>query len=320
MDVVTDIRDFPAAYRGAACALGNFDGVHRGHRVVIDRAVAQARARGCPAAVIAFEPHPRQYFRPEDAPFRLTSLETKSRLLSELDLDILFVLTFDAVLATLSADQFANQILADALGIKHLTIGYDFRFGKDRAGDAGFLARWGAAHDVSVDVVEPVRLNTGHHDIYSSSLVRQLLRAGDVVQAASVLGRAWCIDGLVQHGDKRGRTIGFPTLNVDLGDYLRPALGVYVIEARVEEGVHAGTYQGLANVGRRPTFDQDDVLLEAHLFDFDGDLYGVRVFVSFLDFIRREQKFDGLEALKAQIARDCDAARHIHDRRTTVNP
>lgn len=317
MDVVTDLSKIPDGLRRASCALGNFDGVHRGHAAVIGTAVQRARDTHSPAAVIAFEPHPRRFLKPDEPPFRLTSLEVKARLLSEMGLDALFVVPFTKDLASLSAQAFVDDILAETLNIGGLVVGYDFRFGKGRQGDIAFLEQWGQTAGVPVDVVAPVGLEEAGDDpgqvVYSSSKVREALRAGDVALAERLLGHHWMIDGIVQHGDKRGRTIGFPTINLNLGDYLRPALGVYAVSAQILSGPSAGRYGGVANVGRRPTFDDGGVVLEVHLFDFDAQVYGDKVLVTFHDFVRPERKFDGLEALKVQIGQDCQTARDVLD-------
>lgn len=315
MDVVTDLSQVPDGLRRAVCALGNFDGVHRGHGAVIGKAVRLARENHMPAAVIAFEPHPRRFLKPDEPPFRLTSLEVKARILSEMDLDALFVVPFTTALASLSAQAFVDDILAATLNIGRLVVGYDFRFGKGRQGDISFLQQWGAAAGVPVDVVAPVHLDVRGDDaaptVFSSSAVREALRTGDIERAETLLGHKWMIDGIVQHGDKRGRTIGFPTINLNLGEYLRPALGVYAVSVQILSGAQAGRYEGVANVGRRPTFDDGGVVLEVHLFDFDADVYGAQALVTFHDFVRPERKFDGLEALKAQIVQDCQAARDV---------
>lgn len=313
MEVITNNAVLPPQFRGAVCALGNFDGVHCGHRVVIEQTIETARRAGKLAAVIAFEPHPRQYFRPDDPPFRLASQKMKVRLLSELNVDAMFVLTFDDELAAHSADRFVNDILLKKLGVGHLVVGYDFRFGKGRSGDLEFLQKWGAENNIGLSVIDPVRMHSGDHPTFSSTRVRDFLVNGDVKRAAEILGHNWMIDGVVQHGDKRGRTIGFPTANVSLKNYLRPALGVYAVRIEVPEGASKGNYTGVANFGRRPTFDKNDELLEVHLFDFEGDLYDQNIFISFCDFIRPERKFDGLDSLKAQIKKDCETGRQFFE-------
>ncbi len=315
MEIFHSFTDAPVSAQGASVALGNYDGVHRGHRAVISEAGTVARALGAPLGVLVFEPHPRRFFAPHTPPFRLTSLETKARLLAALGVDVLFALTFDETMAAMSPQDFVLDVLIGGLKVSHVVAGEDFRFGRGRAGDMTMLSYMGEAEGFGVTTVAPVFPDAdqipgiGPSGQISSSSIRTALKEAQPQKAARLLGRPWAIEGIVRQGDQRGRTISFPTANIELGDMIQPALGVYAIMVEVFDGPHAGVYEGVANLGRRPTFDKTDVLLEAHIFDFAGDLYGARVSVAFIDFLRSEKKFDGLEALKTQIAIDADSAR-----------
>lgn len=308
MRVFRDMTGLPDAARGAVVAIGNFDGVHRGHRRVIETACAVARGCGARAAVMTFAPHPRRYFRPDQPPFLLTRLRTKLRLCAAIGVDQAHVLRFGPALAALSPADFVDQLLHDGLGVRHVCVGYDFVFGKDRAGTAAFLAQRLAAAGIGASIVAPVAADGAAGEIFSSTAARAALAAGDPAGAAAILGRPFAIEGRVSMGDRRGRTIGFPTANLDLAAYVRPRLGVYAV--RVDLG---GQWQdGVANLGLRPTFGGDAApRLETHLFDFAGDLYGRRICVELRAFLRPEQRFDGLAALKAQIAADAAAARAV---------
>ncbi len=295
----------PADARGAVVAIGNFDGVHRGHQTLL----GQARDAGTKLAVLSFEPHPRSYLQPDAPPFRLTSLRNKARYLAAFGVDILYVLQFDSGLSQFTAKQFVRDVLVDGLGAVRVVVGADFCFGRQRQGNAAFLRQQGADHGFQVSVVSPVVDGEGR--IYSSSAIRKLLREGMPARAAVLLGHPWEIEGRVLTGDQRGRTIGFPTANVALGEYLHPAKGVYAVRAGVDAGESTVWRDGVANIGVRPTVDGTTLLLEVHLFDFAGDLYGRHLRVSLMDFIRPERTFSGLEALKAQIVVDCEQARAL---------
>jgi riboflavin kinase/FMN adenylyltransferase len=302
----------PADATGAVLALGNFDGVHRGHQTVIAAAGAAAHALGAPHGVLTFEPHPRQVFRPDDAPFRLTPLRVKARELEALGADLLFSLHFDAEFAKRSAENFVSEILVAALAVRHVVVGYDFVFGRGRAGTVDFLREMGARHGFGLDVISPVA-DSGT-EVISSTRIREHLVAGRPDDAARLLGRAWEIDGRVEHGDARGRTIGFPTANLMLGEYLRPAAGVYAVRIGLEQGHRTEWHDGVANIGTRPTVGGTDLRLEAHLFDFSGDLYGAHLRVALVEYLRPERKFASFDELKQQIAADAVAARAIHQR------
>lgn len=297
----------PDDARGAAVAIGNFDGIHQGHRAVVEKARELGAAGGIPWGVLTFEPHPRSFFRPDDAPFRLTSPSTKARLIEDLGADLLFVLRFDSALARHTAEEFVEEVLARDMAIRHAVVGQDFHFGRDRRGTPDLLRRLAPRYGFETLEVKSVTADNGVE--YSSTRIREHLQDGRPEEAARLLGHWWEIDGTVEHGDKRGRTIGFPTANVALGENLRPATGVYAVRIGLEEGTGTRWFDGAANFGRRPTVDGTNLLLEVHLFDFAGDLYGKRLRVQFVSYIRSERRFDGLDALKAQIASDCAEAR-----------
>ncbi len=311
MHTYTDANEISADHKESFAVLGNFDGVHLGHRQLIREVVERAADNSAPSLMIAFEPHPREFLRQDEPPFRLTSLNIKCRILRELGLTALYCLKFDEALSRLSAEEFVSRILSERLALSALTVGYDFRFGAGRAGDTELLNKLAPQYGFELNIVEPIKDDGASGGVvYSSSNIRDALRGGDISQANKWLGRAWCIDGIVQKGDQRGRTIGFPTLNIPIGDYLRPALGVYAVKVEVE-GEAGGVFGGVANLGKRPTFDKSDILLEAHIFDFDREIYGTHAIIHFVEFIRGEQKFDGIESLKQQIQADSQKAREI---------
>ncbi len=285
----------PQALRSCVVALGNFDGVHKGHQAVIGAAAKRAKLADKPLAVMTFDPHPARFFRPDLPPFALTLPNQKHRLLEAFGVQAVLKLPFDAALASLSPQDFATRLLRGALDASHVVCGYDFTFGKDRAGKAADLPGFG----LPTTVIEPV-IARSQSQAYASTTIRKLLAEGAPERAADQMGRWWQIEGVVEAGDQRGRTIGFPTANLSLGDYQRPAYGVYAVRVHV-----AGTvYDGVANIGLRPTFEPPRELMEVHLFDFAGDLYDKTIFVDIVAFIRGERKFAGLDALRAQIAVD----------------
>ncbi len=302
----TTWRDVPQDVRGGVVALGNFDGVHLGHLQVL-RAGHAARP-DAPLNVLTFEPHPRELFRPEDPPFHLTLPAARRVLLAEHGVAATFELPFDTAFSLMSADAFVSDVLAKGLGAAHLVCGEDFAFGHRRGGDVAFLAHRAEALGIGVTFVPPLLLGTGP---ISSSRIRRALQDGYPERAAAMLGRHWAIEGEVLHGDKRGRTIGFPTANVALGRHLEPARGVYAVLARTPDGL---VHRGVANIGRRPTVNAGTgSRLEAHLFDYAGDLYRQTLSVALVAFLRGERKFDGLSALRAQIAEDAAEARRLLD-------
>ncbi len=290
--------------RGAVVAIGNFDGVHRGHQAVIATARGRAAALGRPAAALTFEPHPRSLFRPQEPLFRLTDARNKLRLLASTGLDGAIVLTFDTALAALSADDFVQHVLIERLAISGVTIGFDFHFGAKRSGSADYLATAGAKQAFSVDVV-PRFEDNGRR--ISSGPIRIALADGQVADAAEMLGFPWFVTGEVVHGDKRGRELGYPTANLRLDPTCRLRHGIYAVRVNV-----AGRrYNGVANFGRRPMFDIGTVLLEIFLFDFSADLYGQTIDVAFIDWIRPEMKFDSLDDLVRRMDEDSRIARSL---------
>lgn len=301
MQIFRHYENLPEAARGATIAIGNFDGVHRGHQALI----AHAKSLGGRLAVLVFEPHPQEFFRPDSPRFRLTPFRAKARLLEQYGVNTLFALHFDAAFASLSADDFISKVLVEGLGARQIIVGEDFQFGKGRTGNLDLLRQRGQELGVKVTTFDLV--GEGATSKISSTRIREALREGKPDIAAGLLGHAWTVEGRVESGDQRGRTIGFPTANVSLEGYLEPALGVYAV--RVEVG--GNKYDGVANFGRRPTFDKKDVLLEVHIFDFAGDIYGQQIVVSFMKFLRPEMKFPGLDALKSQIQKDCQQARAV---------
>ncbi|MCX7354544.1 MAG: bifunctional riboflavin kinase/FAD synthetase [Alphaproteobacteria bacterium] len=309
MRIFRHYTDLPADARATVAAFGNFDGVHLGHRAVIEAAKRRAAELDRPLAVLTLEPHPRAYFQPDKAPFRLTPFRAKARLLEELGVEQLFVLAFDRSLAALSAEDFITRVLVEGMDIRHAVVGYDFAFGHKRRGDVELLGRVGAHLGFGTESVGPIMAEDGV--VYSSSRIRDHLVKGEPRQAAALLGREWEIEGHVDTGRRLGNTIGFPTANLALEEYLRPAYGVYAVRCGVEGGGATRWFDGAANFGKRPTVDGHTELLEAHLFDFTGDLYGRSLRVAFVERLRAEKKFDGLDALKAQIAEDCRAARAL---------
>ena len=309
MRIIQDDEAIPRDLAGAVAALGNFDGVHLGHRAVVARAAEGARARRAPLAVVTFDPHPRGFFQPSAAPFRLTPLEAKARILADQGVVVLFALRFGAELAGMGPADFVARVLAERLGLSCAVTGYNFRFGRGREGDAAGLAALGEKYNVAVESVPPQVSPDG--EACSSSRIREYLAAGDVRRAAGLLGREFEIEGIVATGARLGNTIGFPTANLALGEYVRPALSVYAVRCAVEDGSAPVWHAGAANIGRRPTVGGSEERLEAHLFDFSADLYGKRLRVALVDRLRPERKFDGLDSLKAQIAEDCVRARAI---------
>jgi riboflavin kinase/FMN adenylyltransferase len=301
MQIFRHYEQVPESARGATVAIGNFDGVHKGHQALLQH----ARALGGKLGVLVFEPHPQEFFRPDTPRFRLTPFRAKARLLEQHGVSLLFALHFDADFAALSADEFITRVLVQGLGVRHVIVGEDFCFGKGRTGNLALLQQRGA--ELGFDVTTFELVGEGEASKISSTSIREALRDGKPEVAASLLGHPWTVEGRVETGDQRGRTIGFPTANVSLEGYLEPALGVYAV--RVEVG--GRQYGGVANFGRRPTFDKKDVLLEVHIFDFEGDIYGQPIVVSFISFLRPEMKFAGLDALKAQIAKDSETARAL---------
>jgi riboflavin kinase/FMN adenylyltransferase len=304
MQIFTDWRAVPEAARGATIALGNFDGVHLGHGHLI-RAAHAARP-SAPLAVLTFEPHPRELFRPDDPPFRLSLAGDRAAALQAMGVKLLYQLPFDAAFSRLSAEAFVSDVLYQGLGAAHLCCGPGFAFGHRRRGDLVFLAQRAEALGMGLTVVPPFGDSDGP---LSSTRIRRALQDGYPERATVELGRPWAIRGVVAHGDKRGRTIGFPTANIALGRHLEPARGVYAVTVRLADG---SAHPGVANIGRRPTVnDGAESRVEAHIFDFDADLYGQEVCVALHAFLRGEQKFASFDELTAQIAIDALEARDL---------
>ncbi len=298
-------QPMPENLRGAILALGNFDGFHLGHQAVIGAALEWAHSEQRPCIVATFDPHPMRHFQPDSPPFRLTTLDQRQELFGAVGADAMLVFHFDAVLAGMDAEGFLGDMLAKHLGVAGIVTGEDFTFGKGRSGNPDMVARLRDRFGIGSRRVGAVHDDKG---IISSSRIRDALRAGDCTEATRLLTRPFAIRGIVQHGDKVGRTIGFPTANLDLGSYLRPHYGIYAVTGRLPDG---RMLQGAANIGVRPTFDPPKELLEPFFFDFSGDLYGQEIEVAFHHFLRGEERFDTLEELAAQMERDCDAARAL---------
>lgn len=303
MQLVRGLHNLRPKHRGCVATIGNFDGVHRGHQAILTRLRERAAELNLPSCVVIFEPQPREFFSPETAPARLTRLRDKLELLAEQGIDRVLCLAFNRRLRELSAAQFVQQVLVEGLGVQHLEIGDDFRFGCDRAGDFSFLQTAGVQNGFTVEAAATVELDGRR---VSSTRVREALAAADFNQAERLLGRAWCITGRVLHGQKLGRQLGCPTANVQLKRTKAPLQGVYLVSARFDGERH----QGVGNIGVRPSVNSDGKAhLEVHLLDFAGDLYGRRMTVAFHHKLRDEQRFASLEALKSAIDADIAAAR-----------
>lgn len=295
----------PEHLRGAVLALGNFDGFHKGHQAVVGEAIRWAKAEGRPAIVATFDPHPVRHFKPDAEPFRLTTLEQRQELFAAAGADAMLVLHFDSAMAAMPAALWIEEMLVRHMGASGVVTGQDFTFGKARGGNPQVLREVGARSGMEGRTVGPVSDEGG---TVSSSRIRQALKSGDCEMAAKLLTRPFSIRGKVQHGDKLGRTIGYPTANIDMAAYLRPLYGIYAVTGRMPDG---RVLTGAANIGIRPTFDPPKELLEPHFFDFAGDLYGQEVEVAFHHFLRPEAKFDSLDALIEQMDRDCEKAREL---------
>ena len=306
MQVFTDWRDLPAAARGACVVLGNFDGVHRGHAYLL--AAGHAARPDLPLATLTFEPHPRELFRPDDPPFHLTLPATRTRLLGQHGVSLVYQLPFDAAFSAMTGLAFIDAVLSAGLGARHVVCGPDFAFGYRRGGTIALLASRAEALGIGLTVVPPLVDAAGP---LSSSRIRRALQDGYPERAAEMLGRPWDIVGAVAHGDARGRTIGFPTANIALGRHLEPSRGVYAVTVTLPDGRRV---PGAANIGRRPTVNAGtESRLEVNLFDFDGDLYGAELRVGLHAYLRGERKFAGLDELRRQIAADCAEARRLLD-------
>lgn len=299
------LEPVPEHLRGGIVALGNFDGFHLGHQAVVGEAIRWAKSEGRPAIVATFDPHPVRYFAPDTPPFRLTTLDQRQELFAAAGADAMLVIGFGAQVAGMTAQEWIEQGLVGHLGAVGVVTGDDFTFGKGRSGNPQVLLDHGATVGLRAKAVGAVTLAG---EVVSSSRIRDALKSGDCETATRLLTRPFAMRGPVQHGDKVGRTINFPTANLDIGAYLRPRYGIYAVTGRLPDG---RVLKGAANIGIRPTFDPPKELLEPHFFDFSGDLYGQEIEVAFHHFLRPEAKFDGLDALVAQMASDCDEARRL---------
>jgi riboflavin kinase/FMN adenylyltransferase len=306
LQIVTGWKGLSERQRGAAAALGNFDGVHLGHAKVIARAREAADRLGAPLAVITFDPHPRRVFRPSDPPFRLTTLRQQVRALEALGVERLHLLPFDFSMASMTDRQFADEVLCQGLGLRHVAVGFDISFGAGRTGSPDTMKAYGEALGFEVSVVPAFTGGTGGK--ISSSEVRAALRDGRPQDAAAVLGRPFAIEGVVRRGRQLGRTLGFPTANVALDDYVAPKLGIYATRTRMHDG---RVIPGVASIGTNPTVGVVDARLEVHLFDFDEDIYGEVIETDLIAYLRPEVKFDGLPALIEQMGKDKAQARAI---------
>ncbi|MGB5558163.1 MAG: bifunctional riboflavin kinase/FAD synthetase [Paracoccaceae bacterium] len=294
--------------RGASAAIGNFDGVHLGHQAVIDIARSQAQRLNAPLGILTFEPHPREFFAPNGPPFRLMNAETRANRLGKLGVERLYQLPFDAVLAGLTPERFAREVIVDGLGLRHVVVGTDFHFGKGRAGSATDLKNFGDSMGFGVTVAELIAVAKGE---VSSTSIRKALTEGRPADAAKMLGHWHRIDGEVFGGDKRGREIGYPTANMSINRLHPPKFGIYAVKLDVLTGPYQGSYDGAASVGVRPMFGENKPNLETFIFDFKGDLYGEHLSIAFVEYLRPEATFDSLAALVAQMDADCARARAI---------
>ncbi len=301
----THDQPVPEGLKGSVLALGNFDGFHLGHQAVVNRAIALGFHERRPVIVATFDPHPVRYFKPDVPPFRLTSLDQRERLFAHAGADAMLVFKFGEQLATTSAEEFVSEILARQLGVAAVVTGTDFHFGRGRAGTAETMRDLGARHGIETGAVPPVMLDG---EPVSSSRIRDALAAGDPATATHLLTRPFAVEAIVEFGDGRGRKLGYPTANVSLGRYKRPAYGIYAVRVRLDDG---SEHFGVASFGVRPTFEPPQELLEAHIFDWEGDLYGRTIEIALMAYIRPEAKFDSAEALVAEMKRDEAEARRI---------
>lgn len=313
MELIRGVHNLRSRHRGCVATIGNFDGVHCGHQRIVAGVAERARALGVASTVMLFEPQPQEFFARGKAPARLMRLRDKVAALQRLGVDRVFCVKFNERFCALTAAEFVGQLLVDGLGVRHLVVGDDFRFGAGRTGDFAFLAEAGRRHGFTVQDTASILVDG---ERVSSTTIRDVLAAGNFERAATLLGHPYEIAGRVRHGDARGREIGFPTANIALHRLRSPLAGVYAVEVR---GINGEVLPGVANVGSRPTVDGIDERLEVHVFDFTGNIYGHYISVRFLARLRDEMRFDGLDALKAQIARDARAARDFFAQRTIAN-
>lgn len=308
MKTLQTYTDLSGDDKGAVIALGNFDGLHRGHQAVIAKAKSIADDLNAPLGIGLFRPHPYRYFKPHAPPFRLMSPEVRAEIMPSLGVERLYEIPFDETLRDMDDTQFVEKVLHQGLGIKHVVVGEDYGFGKNRCGNVESLTRLCAERGIGVTPMRPVGLHALYGK-YGSTEIRKSLQQGDVFHAAHMLSRPWIVDGIVQLGQQRGRTINFPTANLEFGDLVRPKFGVYCVEVKLpnsDEWIAA-----VANTGSRPTVGGEEARLEVHIFDFDQDIYGQHIQVRFRSFVRPEQKFESFQHLRDQIARDCEGAKAL---------
>lgn len=310
----------PRNVKGAVVAIGNFDGVHRGHQKLLDVTRGRAASEGRPWGVLTFEPHPRTFFKPGEPVFRLTPASLKARLIAALSASFTVVLDFNRELSSLEAADFVARHLIERLGVAHVITGYDFHFGRGRKGSPSSMAEFGATHGFGVSIIDQVTDEGDLHSPFSSSSIRQALRHGHMADAARELGYHWTVMGEVVRGDGRGRTIGFPTLNIVLEPGAEPFRGIYAVRVRDAAGKDAVAWQGAGYFGDRPTFGTSRSFLEVYLIGFSGDLYGRTLFVELVDLIRPDRRFDTIADLNAQMHKDCAEAKLRLDRLATDNP
>jgi len=305
MQRLTLAGGIPANLQGSIVALGNFDGFHLGHQAVVGRAIQRAFHERRPVIVATFDPHPVRFFKPDVPPFRLTSLDQREALFAHAGADAMLVFQFDKALAVTSSEDFVSEVLARQIGAAGVVTGDDFTFGRGRKGDVRLLKELGEKNGILAETVQPVLLGATR---ISSGRIREALQAGDLAAATRLLSRDFAVEGVVQAGDRRGRELGYPTANMTLGDYQRPRYGIYAVRVTLDDG---SEHPGVASLGVRPTFQPPQELLETHLLDFTGDLYGRKIEVALHAFIRDEKKFDDIEALAAHMREDEAKARHL---------
>lgn len=306
MIIINSHINCPSSAKNSVVALGNFDGVHIGHKAIIEKTLEIAKSKGIPSAVMSFEPHPVSFFKPDIKPFRITPLPRKQEILENMGVDILFALDFNLEFSNLSAADFVENILVSGLAVKHVVIGYDFIFGHKRSGNADFLKKSSEKHGFGFTQLEAIK-NDGK--IYSSTRIREFIRTGEIESAEELLGHSFIISGKVADGEKRGGKIGFHTANIPLGEYIRPAFGVYAARVKIED--EKNWRNAVINIGVKPTFGAKQETLEAHIFDFNSDIYGKTLAIKLIRYIRPEMKFNSMEELSMQIKKDSEKAKEI---------
>jgi riboflavin kinase/FMN adenylyltransferase len=306
LEIISLSSPIPKHAQGCSIALGNFDGIHKGHQEIIAQTLKIAKNSGTKSAVMTFEPHPVSIFNPKVENFRLTTLAQKARRLAELGVDFLFAVDFDEEFAATTAEKFIQDILADKLAVSNVIIGYDFIFGHKRGGNGEMLKSMADKCGYAFTQIAAIGQQG---EIFSSTKIRQKLQAGDLAQVKFMLGHNYVIAGYVERGENRGKGLGFPTININSGDMLRPKSGVYAVKISLESD--SKIFKGVANIGTKPTFGESEQTLEVHIFDFDKDIYGTNVEIEFIEYIRDERKFADIAQLQAQIANDCEKARGI---------